>query len=427
MGVGELIMGGTVARGDEPAERRKVGQQKHHTMEWPLVAASPAVAVGVDERMGAAGSNTACMNGAICCSDNADRFVSKFGEKWKSPKPAGFEEWTESIQQNRRGAAPVRGRDPGANQPPAMQRHVLYTTAGSHSPSSRGADGRKVYDTLSTPPPKLLSPPSTPKWEQPSSAHERSFSNPLLTPVDDILGAMKGVATMRTPPSERSFKQETQTESLSRVSTPAGSTGRQQEKVQLNVPSPPATFTVAASPGTPSRGRQVYESLTQKVDESIKAAPVQSSTTPKSTPAVSARFYWGNDSAGTTVGSLNGPSRVSKVFSSEKRESVEKLLKMGKSDQAVKNHYTIIDAELTLEDIAQIRREWEKEQQSLQPGEDENGWLHTRRTPSSPRPEEKSPGRLLGGEWETNGTMELEREEKEMAMKRLRTLLASQS
>ena len=104
---------------------------------------------------------------------------------------------------------------------------------------------------------------------------------------------------------------------------------------------------------------------------------------------------------------------MSKVFSSEKRESVEKLLKMGKSDQAVKNHYTIIDAELTLEDIAQIRREWEKEQQSPQPGEELNGWLHA--------------GRLLGGEWEPNGTMELEREEKEKAMKRLRTLLASQT
>lgn len=220
---------------------------------------------------------------------------------------------------------------------------------------------------------------------------------------------------MRTPPSERSFKQETQTGSSSRVSTPAGSTGRQQEQVLLKVPSPP----VAESPGTPSRGRQVYESLTHKVDENIKAAPVPSSTTPKSTPAISARFYWDNDSAGTTAGSLNGPSRVSKVFSSEKRESVEKLLKMGKSDQAVKNHYTIIDAELTLEDIAQIRREWEKEQQSLQPGEEQNGWLHARRTRSSPQPEEKSAERLLGGE--------LEREEKEMAMKRLRTLLASQS
>eukprot|EP00960_Hanusia_phi_P052998 761782-Hanusia_phi.AAC.6 len=73
--------------------------------------------------------------------------VSQFGEKWKSPKPAGFEEWTDSIQQTRRGLPD--GRTPVSKQPPAAQRHVFYVSSARNSPSSSTSSmvadpGRKV-------------------------------------------------------------------------------------------------------------------------------------------------------------------------------------------------------------------------------------------------------------------------------------------
>jgi len=99
---------------------------------------------------------------------------------------------------------------------------------------------------------------------------------------------------------------------------------------------------------------------------------------------------------------------------------VEKLLKLGKSDQAVKNHYTIVDEELTVEDVAEIRREWEGKQAALDAGEEQrSGWSETKAR-YTPPVDQGTAGASMRG-------LSLEREEKEMAMKRLQTLLASQT